>query len=96
MQHEIIETQRSIDFHGEKDKTVSNIRRLGKFTKSSLKPRSLFVAFNNSSTVRKLFANAHKIKYYNQGEGTKIFVSKSLANQSSSMMALKLRYLNGD
>ena len=81
MQHEIKETQRIIDFLGENENTVSNIRRLGKFTKSSSKPRSLLVTFNNSWTVRKLIANAHKIKYFNQDNGTKIFVSKSLAKE---------------
>ena len=48
MQHEIKETQRIIDFLGEKENTVSNIRRLVKFTKSSSKPRSLLASFNNS------------------------------------------------
>ena len=81
MQHEIKETQRIIDFLGENENTVSNIRRLGKFTKSSSKPRSLLVTFNNSWTVRKLLANAHKIKYYNQDKGTTIFVSKSLTKE---------------
>ena len=81
MQHEIKETQRIIDFLGENENTVSNIRRLGKFTKSSSKPRSLLVTFNNSWTVRKLIANAHKIKYFNQDNGTKIFVSKSLTEE---------------
>ena len=37
MRHEIKETQRIIDFLGENENTVSNIRRLGKFTKSSKK-----------------------------------------------------------
>ena len=66
MQHEIKETQRIIDFHGEDEKTVSNIKRVVKFTKSSSKPRSLLVTLNNSWTERKLIANAHKTKYFNQ------------------------------
>ena len=82
MQHEIKETQRIIDFLGENENKVSNIRRLGKFTKSSSKPRSLLVTFNNSWTVRKLIANAHKIKYINQDNGTKTMEqSKSLTKE---------------
>ena len=79
--YEIKETQRINDFLGENENTVSKIRRLGKFIKSSSKPRSLFVSFNNSWTVRKLLANAHKVKYFNQDNGTKIFVSKSLTTE---------------
>ena len=48
MQHEIKETQRIIDFLGQKENTVSNIRRLVKFTKSSSIPRSLLASFNDS------------------------------------------------
>ena len=81
MQHEIKETQRIIDFLGENENTVLIIRRLGKFTKSSSKPRSLLVTFKNSSTIRKLIANAHEIKYFNQNNGTKIFVSKFLTKE---------------
>ena len=81
MQHEIRETQRIIDFHGEDEKSVSNIRRLVKFTKSSVNSRSLLVTFNNSWTVRKLIASAHKTKYFNQDISIKIFVSKSLTKE---------------
>ena len=81
MQHEIKETQRIIDFFGENENTVSNIRRLGKFTKSSSKPRWLLVTFYNSWTVRNLISNAHKIKYHNQNNGKKTFVSKSLTKE---------------
>ena len=81
MQHEIKETQRVIDFLGENENTVLNITRLGKFTKSISKPRSLIVTFKNSSTVRKLIANAHEIKYFNQDNVTKIFVSKFLTKE---------------
>ena len=77
MQHEIKETRRIIDFLGETDNTVYNIRRLGNFSKSSSKPRSLLVTFNNFWTIQKLLANAHKITCYNQDKRTKIFVSKS-------------------
>ena len=84
MQHEIKETQRIIDFHRENEKfriSISNIRRLGNFIKPSSKPRSLLVTFNNSWTVRKLTANANKIRYFNQDNGTKIIVSKTLTKQ---------------
>ena len=81
MQHEIRETERIIDFLGENNNRVSNIRRLGTLTKSNFKPRSLLVTFNNSRTVRILIANAHKIKNFNQFNGTRIFVSKSLTKE---------------
>ena len=75
------ETELIVGFLGEVEITVSNISRLGKFTKLSSNPRWLFVTFHNSLTVRKLLANAHKFKYYSQGIDGKIFVDKSLAKE---------------
>ena len=81
-QHEIKETLRIIDFHGENDNTVSNIRRMRKITKSSSKPRSLLRTFNNFWNVTKLLETlAQKMKNYNQNRGIKIFVSKSLTKE---------------
>ena len=93
MQHEIKETRRIIEFLGETYNTVYNIRRLGNFSKSSSKLRSLLVTSNNSWTIQKLLENAHKITCYNQDKKIKIFVSKSLnkgANEREGMSNQKV------
>ena len=94
MEHEFRESKKILNFLGEDENGITNIRRLGKFNKTASRPRPILVTFNNYWTVKKLLAGAFRLKNYNEEHESSIFLNRFLNKdeQEREKLCLSKRY----
>ena len=72
------QTESILNYLGDDDYEITNIRRLGKYDSRRSRPRSFLISFNTPGTVRKILTRANAFRQYKMDNGTNIFFSRSL------------------